>query len=62
MKIITFDTIKKLNISPAECVDWVKKVFINKQENILHAKDSIKLDGNILFKNMPCYLKYEKKV
>ena len=62
MKIITFDTIKKLNISPAECVDWVKKVFVNKQENILHAKDSIKLDGNIFFNTMPCYLKSEKKV
>ena len=62
MKIITFEDIKKLSIEPSTCVNWVKNVFIHKSENILHAKDSIKLAGNVFFNTMPCFLRCENNV
>ena len=56
MKIIDFETIKSLNISPDTCFQWVKEMFIHKADAILPAKNSISLDNNIFFNTMPCCL------
>ena len=59
MKIINFNTIQALHISPEQCVEWVRDVFVHKHEDILPAKISMKLGGNIFFNTMPCYVKKE---
>lgn len=54
MKIIDFNTIRELNVSPETCLKWVKDVFINKYESILPAKLSVTQPGDIFFNTMPC--------
>ena len=56
MQVIDFKTIKNLKISPSTCLQWVKESFLLKHDAILPAKNSIKLDNNIFFNTMPCYL------
>ncbi len=61
MKVIDFDTIQQLNISPSECVKWVKYTFEKKYESQLPAKISIKNNGNVFFNTMPAELPYLNK-
>ena len=56
MKIIPFEDIAKLNITPDLCVQWVKEVFIHKYECKLPAKISITIEGNTFFNTMPSYI------
>jgi len=56
MKIISSDCIKSLNISPAQCVDWVKESFGVKNKAQLPAKISLHPQGNDFFNTMPCFL------
>ncbi len=56
MKIIPFETIKGLDIAPAQCVEWVKESFNIQQECILPAKISMHLENNIFFNTMPCVI------
>jgi len=42
MKIITFDDIKKLNISPTTCYEWVEDMLLNKKKAVLPSKISMK--------------------
>jgi ornithine cyclodeaminase/alanine dehydrogenase-like protein (mu-crystallin family) len=56
MKIISFDDIQQLNISPVQCVDWVQEAFLMKNDSILPHKISIKMDGNIFLNTMPCVI------
>ena len=46
MKIISQEQIKKLNISPAKCVEWVKESFSLKEVAQLPAKISLHPQGN----------------
>lgn len=61
MKIIDFKTIRDLQISPVQCMEWVKEVFLHKKEDILPPKISLKLDGNIFFNTMPCYIRQQNR-
>ncbi len=61
MRFIDFDTIRQLNISPFECVEWVKYAFKKKYESQLPPKISIKNEGNIFFNTMPAQLPYLNK-
>lgn len=56
MKIIDFKSIEKLDVSAGECVSWVKEAFKLKKEVTLPPKISMKMDGNIFFNTMPCYI------
>ncbi len=56
MKIIDFNTIKSLNLSPSQCVDWVDKAFRMKYSASLPGKISMKIDPKIFFNTMPVYL------
>ena len=59
MKTITSQDIKTLNISPAECVDWVESAFKLKSGCQLPAKVSVHPAGNDFITTMPCVLPAE---
>ena len=56
MKIISQKKIRELNISPAQCVEWVKESFSLKEIAQLPAKISLHPQGNDFFNTMPCLL------
>lgn len=56
MKIIDFNTIESLNILPNECMAWVKEIFKIKENATLPPKISIKMEDDIFFNTMPCYI------
>ena len=56
MKIISQKQIRELNISPAECVEWIKESFSLKKKAQLPAKISLHPQGNDFFNTMPCLL------
>lgn len=56
MKIISQQAIKELNLSPCECVEWVKESFSLKEKSQLPPKISIHPQGNDFFNTMPCLL------
>ncbi len=57
MKIISFDQIRDLNISPKQCYEWVEEVIFNKRKMLLPAKISLKPDiPNVFYNTMPCIL------
>lgn len=56
MKLLRFNDIKSLQISPAVCVDWVRESFLMKERSVLPAKTSIYPQGNDFFNTMPCLL------
>ena len=56
MKLITDLEIKALDISPRECVEWVRESFSMKYEAQLPAKISLHPQGSDFFNTMPCLL------
>lgn len=56
MKIISQEQIKRLNITPATCVEWVKESFALKEFSQLPPKISLHPQGNDFFNTMPCLL------
>ena len=54
MKVITFDKIKGLNISPLTCYQWVSDAIAHKKDAILPAKISLKpeIEG-VFYNTMP---------
>lgn len=61
MKIISFEDIRNLNITPQTCLQWVSDMIANKKEALLPAKISMKPVEKIFCNVMPCILKGEKK-
>ena len=59
MKHITNEEVVRLNISPKQCVEWVREAFILKSECQLPAKMSVHPTGNDFFTTMPCLLPKE---
>ena len=59
MKHITNEDIINLNLSPEQCVEWVRDAFILKSECQLPAKMSVRPTGNDFFTTMPCLLPCE---
>ncbi len=57
MKIIDMDAIKALQIRPEQCVEWVRDAFRMKYDSYLPPKVSVKMEHDIFFNTMPCYLK-----
>jgi len=56
MKTITNQEIEQLQITPAQCVDWVKESFCMKYEAQLPPKISLHPQGTDFFNTMPCLL------
>lgn len=57
MKVISFETIRKLNISPSECVKWVEDALKLKYTSQLPKKISLTLNnGSIFYNTMPCLI------
>jgi ornithine cyclodeaminase/alanine dehydrogenase-like protein (mu-crystallin family) len=54
MKIIDFEQILNLEISPVECTDWVYKALLIKDNVYLPPKYSLKLENDIFINTMPC--------
>lgn len=63
MKIIDFETIRNLNISPLECYEWSSYVIEHKDEMMLPAKISLKpkeYEG-VFYNTMPSIIPSEKR-
>lgn len=56
MKILTFQTIRDMNISPMDCYDWVDYTLRHKGESTLPPKISLHYDGDAFFNVMPCLI------
>ncbi|MDL2225440.1 ornithine cyclodeaminase [Eubacteriales bacterium OttesenSCG-928-M02] len=56
MKIIGFDTMKGMGISPKTCVDWVREGFLGKKEALLPKKISLSPKEGTFFNFMPTLL------
>lgn len=59
MQIITSHQIESLNITPSQCVEWVREAFLMKSGCQLPAKISVHPQGNDFFTTMPCLLPEE---
>lgn len=62
MRIITDKEIRGLNISPLECVAWVRESFLMKDRSQLPPKISLHPQGNDFINTMPCLLPPEYKM
>ena len=60
MKIISAKTIRDLNITPKQCVDWIYESFALKAEAQLPAKISVHPTDTDFFTSMPCLLPQSK--
>ena len=56
MKVINFDDVKSLNISPICCYDWVRNMIADKQNTFLPPKTHMSMPGNIFCNVMPCLI------
>ena len=56
MKIINFDDVRSLNISPAECYEWVSEMILHKADSMLPPKTHLNLPGNIFCNVMPAII------
>lgn len=56
MKIISFDDIKKLNIAPQQCYQWVCEMIAQKKSALLPEKINMKLSETVFCNVMPCVL------
>lgn len=57
MKLINFQDIKKLNISPKQCYEWTDEMIRNKNNTVLPPKISLKPVDGAFINVMPCLLK-----
>lgn len=53
MKIISFEAIKNMNISPARCYEWVLEMIRDKDKAMLPPKTHLNMPGNIFCNVMP---------
>lgn len=59
MKLITFDDINKLNISPLQCYNWVDEMIYNKKDTQLPPKISLHPSDDSFCNIMPCVISKE---
>jgi len=58
MKIISFDDVSNLNISPESCYEWVSEMICGKQNAFLPPKTHMNMPGNIFCNVMPSLIPY----
>ena len=56
MKIVSFDDVNSLNISPMKCYEWVDEMIKNKSECLLPSKTHMNMPGNVFCNVMPSLL------
>lgn len=56
MKIISFNDIANLQISPLQCIEWAKFILKNKYQCILPTKISMKMENDIFINTMPSFI------
>ena len=56
MKIISFDDVRSLNISPVCCYDWASEMIADKQKTFLPPKTHMTISDNIFCNVMPCLI------
>lgn len=56
MRIIDFNTISSLHITPAQCIEWTRHMLTNKYKCSLPPKISLKIEGDIFVNTMPSYI------
>lgn len=57
MKIISFEDVRALNISPMVCYEWASKMILHKEDAFLPAKTHMNMPGNVFCNVMPCILR-----
>lgn len=57
MKIISFEDVRALNISPMVCYEWASKMILHKEDRFLPAKTHMNMPGNVFCNVMPCILR-----
>ena len=58
MKIVDFETIKKMDISPSLCFEWVSEMIKKKKDAFLPAKTHMNLPGNVFCNVMPSIIDF----
>lgn len=53
MKIVSFEDVKSLNISPVHCYEWASEMIEHKKDSFLPAKTHMNMPGNIFCNVMP---------
>ena len=53
MKIIGFEDVRTLNISPEDCYKWVSEMIVHKRDMLLPAKTHMNLFENVFCNVMP---------
>lgn len=56
MKIIDFEAINNLTLSPSVCLEWVESALRMKYDCCLPSKISLKIDSDIFFNTMPSFI------
>lgn len=56
MKIINFDDVRLLNITPEECYKWVDDMIKRKKDSFLPPKTHMNMPGNVFCNVMPCLI------
>ena len=59
MKVITFEDIKKLNISPRICFEWASEMIAQKNDCMLPPKIHVNMKNSRVYSAMPAILPYE---
>ena len=62
MKVIDFETIRNMGITPLQCYEWVSDMLTKKNETILPAKISMKPMNGVFYNVMPTVLLDDKRV
>lgn len=62
MKVIDFEAISNMGITPMQCYEWVSDMLAKKDEAILPAKISMKPMNGVFYNVMPTVLLSEKRV
>ncbi len=60
MKIISFDDVRALNISPVQCYEWVNEMILHKADTFLPAKIHMNMPGNVFCNVMPSIVSLPK--
>ena len=59
MRVISFEDIKQLNISPLTCYEWVSEMIMHKKDAFLPMKTHMNMPGNVFCNVMPGILHLE---
>ena len=56
MKIVSFEDVRSLDISPIQCYEWASEMIVHKKEAELPPKIHMSMPGNVFCNVMPCLI------